>query len=42
MVGDRLGVIACGHRNHAAAALVLIQRGKLHAGSPLLERIGDV
>ena len=42
MIGDRLGVIARGHRDHAAAALVRVEGGKLDAGAALLERISDL
>ena len=42
MVGDRLGMIAGRHANHAAPALVLAKRGELDEGAAVLERIGDL
>ncbi len=42
MIGHRLGVIAGRHGDHAAAALVGVERSELHAGAAFLERIGDL
>ena len=42
VISHRLGVIAGRHRDHAAAALVGVERAKLDAGAALLERIGDL
>ncbi len=42
VIGDRLGVVAGRHRDHAARALGGRQRGKLGARAALLERVGDL
>ena len=42
VIGDRLGVVAGGHCDDAAAALFGAERGKLDAGAALLERVGDL
>ena len=42
VIGDRLGVVAGGHRDDAAAALFGAECGELDAGAALLERVGDL
>ena len=42
MIGDRLRVIAGRHRDDAARAFGLAQRGELHQRAALLERVGDL
>ncbi len=42
MVGDRLGMIAGRHGDHAAPAFVLAESGELDEGAAILERIGDL
>jgi len=42
MIGHRLGVVAGGHGDHAAAAFALAERGELHARAALLEGVGDL
>ena len=42
VVGDGLRVIAGRHRDHAARAIVAVERGELVERAALLERIGDL
>jgi len=42
MIGDRLRMIAGGHRNDPTLARPLVERGELVDGAALLERVGDL
>src|SRR5579871_3811341 len=42
LTGDRLGVIAGRHADHAAPALLVGEGGKLDDGTAILERVGDL
>jgi uncharacterized RDD family membrane protein YckC len=42
VVGDRLGMVAGGHRDHAARARRRVERGELVERAAILERVGDL